>query len=1102
MTLCTTSTRLFLGNPISNAAEAACVRRLLQDFQEAGVDAVILANFTLGPKRRQIDLLVATQETAIVIEIKAYIHPVYGNVNGSWSLQLDSGDRKELGNTNPYQQALENRFTVTDSLRDSDGLDVKEAVGGMLCLYPEASPGSTIPKGDFKLAIGGYGDLISLLKVPRTNALSLARWIAFAQSHGLNDQFKNPITAAKMTITQYQAAYQDLGWATLGPYIEPLFDGEQSTEELGTRSANGEQLQIIGPSGSGKTELLKRLGMACAKRGNLPVLIRARDFDREIGPLLRADTARYTSETVPALFTAAAAAGAEIILHIDAINDCPADRRADLIAALQAMRINYGVRIVLTGQEESTLPTSLCGALVSLKQPDAAQAQCLVEAHLGRALSEHEVSALEVVATAHDAAILAAMLSETNTIDGRFSLYHSFTRARLKAAATPQADRGLADLATAMRTGFISTMTKASAERIVDPNSGATISAVTAAGLLWSEGNRIGFRHDLLGDFFAAEAVLRRAVNPAELNMLVRLPIHAELREFILGGCTTTQEIDMLLSNSPDLRLLRSALSGRAGSKAKDYVISRMLDLIAQLKRNYQKIELALPEDATSASGLSSLVPNFPETGDDQAIDKLYLDLIPFGLGDGILPDLIELFASTDQHLIAEADRLREENKDFRLAWRAAAFGTVYGMHLHPAPRHLQNLLQAIQNNRFQQSEEGVLLKQTEQLDAFENLSVGLLFLRLSILRLSPKEPMPARFPELLQQVWTSQVYHLRLLICDIIRFRGRDLEETDRTAVREMLNEHLSNSNIWLNSIVIDALEGVDGIEHDFTVESAVDEYEEMLTLPETPENCSLAVSAVTRTYDHPFRDQYWEAFYEALAVEKRQALLLRGLRDRPGDPWFISDILRALRRDPTPDAEQELQRLAAGPLLHGHSHQYAILAFAEAIALLATLGLPLNVTEPVPDTLAMRAWYEAAPLIHVLNGGDATPSVDTFVACGFAEAFDVVQRLHREARNIGLGEHVEIRFETYWPNMVHQLVREVLAKGYVAVSVFDRGHFGNSLNADHIDVALQLMARVGRATDINLVSFWLDHPVYGEQALATARVLEVKQAESTTSH
>jgi energy-coupling factor transporter ATP-binding protein EcfA2 len=1093
MTNRVTSIRLFRGAPVTDPAEIACARRLRRDLSAAGINAILLANVTLGPKRRQIDLIVATAATAIVVEIKAYIHSVRGGVNGRWSIAQDDGSRRALDGANPYQQALENRFTVTDCLRGRDGSDLKDAIGGMLCLYPTPPAGSAIPAGDFKLSIGGYADLLALLKLPRANALTLEQWEAFAHANGLANESDRPPSAAEQIMAKFHAAHADLSRATLGPYVEPLFGGDESSEGLAARSAEGEQFQIIGPSGSGKTELLKRLRAACAAGGNLPILIRGRDFDRDVGPLLRADTARYTSATVPTLFRAATGAGAEIILHVDAVNECPADRRADLIAALQAARINYGARIILTGQDEIALPASLTGATISLQQPERVQAQRIVEAHLARPLRDSEVQALEVVGTAHDAAILATVLDRASAIDGRFSLYHAFMRARLGAAA-PQAFRGLADLATAMRTGFLRAMPMPAAERIVDPQDVSRIQTARSAGLLWSEHGRVGFRHDLIGDFFAAEAVLRRADSPEALAALARQPIHAELREFLLGGCAMTSEIEALLSNAPDSRLLESALSGRAGQKAKDYLLSRMRDLIADLKRRYVEIELTLPDGVTSARELSSLVPALadPESG---SIDDLYLNLIPAALDNGLLPDLLDLFAAVDRRLVDEAARLKKRHPDFRLAWRAAAYGTVYGMHHFTGARHLQNLLNAIQNSWAHRDEKHGTLGLAAYLDAFEALSVGQLFLLIAALRCARDEPMPSRFPELLQHVWRTQVYHLRLMISDIIRFRGSELAEIDRETVRELLNGYLSNDNIFLNSSVIDAMAGVGGIEHDFTIEAAVEEYEALLAMPESPEACSLAVSAVTRTYDHPYSDLYWEAFYDVLAVEKRQALLLRGLRERPGDPWFIADILRALRRDPTREAEPELQRIALWPRLDGHSHQYAILSFAEAIGLLATLELPLVPPDAPPQDATMRAWYHAAPLIHALNGGEGNPSVEAFLACGVSSAFDVVQRLRREARNIGFGSHPDIAFESRWPDMIRDLSRAVLTKDYVAASAFARFQFGRSLEEDHVDAALQLLAIVGRPTDLKLVQTWLPHARHGEQALATARALEAER-------
>lgn len=88
------SIRTYCGDSLTNSAEIACLRRLERDLKAGGIDAVVLANVILGPKRRQIDLIIATTATAIVVEVKAYVHPVLGNVNGPWSIEQDDGGRQ------------------------------------------------------------------------------------------------------------------------------------------------------------------------------------------------------------------------------------------------------------------------------------------------------------------------------------------------------------------------------------------------------------------------------------------------------------------------------------------------------------------------------------------------------------------------------------------------------------------------------------------------------------------------------------------------------------------------------------------------------------------------------------------------------------------------------------------------------------------------------------------------------------------------------------------------------------------------------------------------------------------------------------------------
>lgn len=1093
-------TSLYLGAPIDNAAEAACLRRVRAKLEATATDAVLIANITIGSKRRQVDLIIATATTAIVVEIKGYVHSVSGGVNGPWTLVAGNGVSKSLGATNPYQQTLTNRYAVTDALAGQVALDatlLKSAVGGALCLFPAPAPHSALPISDFKIAVGGYAELIEELGKQRRNALPLDVWHGFANSLNARNEASAAPTQAERLISDYLAAFADLGRATYGPYIEPSFDGDHSTSAVAARIADDEQVQVSGPSGSGKSELLAQLTRLAAAANCLPIPLRAGDFEGKLAPLLQSAIARCSAVRTATLMKAAAQAGTEIILFVDGVNECRPARRNDLISALQAARINYGARLVIAGQDDTPLPDILSGRHIRLLQPDRSQAERLVAAHLGRPLNSDEADAVEVVATAQDAALLAAILHKPGTIDGRHALYRGFTQARLEAAGRPELNKPLADLATAMRKSFVAVMPAAAAEHILDAANPQATTAAVKSGLIRIDGNRLAFRHDLIADFFAADDILRRNRAPAELSFTARLPINAELREFLLGGCANNSGIEALIGDEPDPRLLRSALDGRAGQKARQYVMSRLRDLIGRLGDRFCRIVLALPEGTKGARDFHSFNLTLPAEPRIVPSDAAFLNLLPHALGrEGILDQLLAMFGAIDLRLLAEAERLRASHPDIRLAWRAASFSTVYGAHFHPDGCELQNLLSAIQNSWVGEEGGKPPLDVRSRLDKFEALSVGQLFLLTSATRHAGNEPLPSRFPELTQHVWDTRIYHLRLFICDIVRWRGRELPEGDREILRDMLNGWLSNDHVLMNSIVIDALEGVDGIDVSLTVEDAVREYEVILEQPETPDSRKLAVSAVTWTYDHPFRDVYWEAFYDVLAVDKRQAILMRGLRDESGDPWFIDDILSALRRDPTPEAAPELQRLALAPRLDGHSQQHAVLVYADAIALLAELDISLRPNEPPPDAADSRAWYRAAPFVHALNA--PTPctgrawGLETrqLLDCGTAEAFDVIQRLSREVRV--LRHPTKADFERLWPEMVIGLCRAALTPGYQAASIFERKFHDRTLTDDHVDFALAMMATIGRSTDLGLIRSWLVHPKHGERALATARSLE----------
>ena len=149
---------VFYGAPISNGTELRFLARVRRHLKAEGVAAVILANFHLGPKKRQIDFVIATARQCVAVELKGYRRPVSGTENGDWKMTVGSVVHS-VGF--PYDQALSNRFAVSDALKEKIAPigDPRGSVSGLLCV--------AIAARDFD------GQLLPLLKVAISRATNI-----------------------------------------------------------------------------------------------------------------------------------------------------------------------------------------------------------------------------------------------------------------------------------------------------------------------------------------------------------------------------------------------------------------------------------------------------------------------------------------------------------------------------------------------------------------------------------------------------------------------------------------------------------------------------------------------------------------------------------------------------------------------------------------------------------------------------------------------------------------------------------------------------------------------------------------------------------------
>jgi len=1096
--------RVFIGAPITNRTERKFLAQVRQSLQAAGEDAVILANFQIGSDHRQIDFLVATTVQAVAVELKGYRHPVVGTESGEWEIRCGDSSRS-IGF--PYAQALNNRFALTDALRRllRERIDAREAIAGMLCIYPEVPGGSSIPLSNRKLAVGDFAAFRDLLRRRSSLPLPLSKWEELAERLNLA-----PLSAAaheeeRAVVGEYLAHCADLAEVAAGPFVEAHLDqgeGQKPLPPLVPMLSNGGRIHLVGPSGVGKTRLVVRLVAEAARQGILPLAVAARDFEGQLLPLLRKCVARGTARRFETVMGAAEVTGTPILVCVDALNECSRDRLPELVSALQTATLRYGATILLTGQTLPDLPVTLDGEIIKLAQPDRDRARRLTEAHLGRPLETAEATMLEIVASAQDASVLAEVLSRHSSVDGRFALYHAFTLDRLpESPHRYDLHAALGELAMQLRESYATKIPASASARLLGQFIGNGIAGARAlaeaeaAALVIREDGDVRFRHDLIADYFAADRLLRRT-GEADLVQEAIRPINGELQEFILGGCSTSQEAMRLIDADLADATVDAALYGRCGERPRRILLDRCQDVIARIEAAYSTLHFTLPTEGDELPGRAA--PFFPEPfnlspGEMKAV---------FALSAAVNADLFErvmrMFDTVDAHLWAEARRLRAENPDLKRNIPAMVFGSLYGEHFQPEGADLlRRLFNNIVNERIIRRNAPLAVDVNAELDRFESKSPGQLFLLLSMHRscIGTDLALPCRTTKLIPHVWRLGIYHLRLLLMDMIHLNGRRAPQEQREEIFDILNGYLSD-NAWINMIVIDALSAVGEIEFGLTPENIAADYEEIARQPLTEDIGRRALSAYVATYDHPASDLFSEAFFEGISAETRSAVLVRALADPDADPMSLDFAIRDLGRHMSTEAVPLLRKFALAPKAQTGSIQASVALFAEAISQLARLGEPLPALPDPSADADLRAWQMVRPLIHAFNLSPEPSQriIDefwaSFRAAGEAAAVNVLLRLMREC-GVFRGD-VRLEFIRFCSDGVRELCLRVLEPNYVPSTMFRPYERPNELLRRHRQFALACLAEVGRSSDRNHLECWREDPTVGTDAIRALRAIE----------
>src|SRR5713101_1524065 len=211
----TPTIELLIGSPVSGE-EARFLKQLFADFD--GQNVLILANFDVSSasRSRQIDFVVVTDSHTELLEHKNFNGPVFGSDNGAWKLKSFSGHLVEYQGENPWSQASQAKFVLSDAMRafSSGGAapgPLNQAFyrefDASVCIYPQIATGSQLTAGNFKAWVRGYQDcLTSIRSRPIPSNWRIPEWRNFA-----TDALKlRPATLPQAIDPQVSAAFDRL----------------------------------------------------------------------------------------------------------------------------------------------------------------------------------------------------------------------------------------------------------------------------------------------------------------------------------------------------------------------------------------------------------------------------------------------------------------------------------------------------------------------------------------------------------------------------------------------------------------------------------------------------------------------------------------------------------------------------------------------------------------------------------------------------------------------------------------------------------------------------------------------------------------------------
>ena len=987
-----TNIRLFLGDLIEDPGEQALISRLQRDLGCLGVSATLYANFFPVTRRpRQVDLLVRTTHRTAHVEIKSLRrdYPLRACLNGPWVQLLPDDTERSLG-TNCGRQAREGTFAISDAARDMarNGVVVepegglKRYIDSLVCIWEVIPNGSDIQVPPY-VTVLSYDGLLERLTTPgRTVPWSDGDWDAFARSLRLFqlDADSEPERRRRSNlgmIREYRLLARSSLADGLGTFVDVGAADDDGSEEDATdvsrRIEGGSVLAVVGPSGCGKSFLAKHLAVRQCDDGCMAVWIRADQYEKgRFKELLARAMAPFSAQRWSALVEAAEESGTALTVFVDGLNECPSPERGQLIQQLRAFTLRYRANVLITSTTDDGLRDTLSAAVLRVREPSELTRGAILIAHGAK----HPERISEQFRTPYELKIAAECESELHENVPVTELHAAYIR---RFARTEQIRAGLRSLAGRLHANLRSSMPLHEASVILNSLDRGLVPGqadeVLDCRLLDVDHHRVRFRHDLIGQFFAAEEVVCSATSGKNLGWLLDAPANTVLTEIALSLEGDPTRVWDALRTLATPELIFSALTAGYGPDVAEIAAQEVGDAIRRATASTATVTATF----TSTGGLfGRWTTEHPWTEWERAL----MSAAGKGLTRGLFVDEVcALIDRTDEVCLAQALRLRTEGDR---TWISRVVAATYA--LPAAPDEGKGLAASYIVRAFETTR--MMARDWRPCGLAGSLAAGAGArswgrLYLALLSTDFRDVRDqALFASLLRRAWGANGYHLRLEALRVAAFFS-GCDEPYRSEILGVLWT-LESKDVNLQSSLLEVLAYFGEIENETTAEELRTHIRTTISHTEDIEYCRMASGIVASQFeDQAIFGPYFEAIEGLTHKEKTQLFTMAA---RGSDPALSGSLDWTLRQlaDLVPIGDAKIDCAAKsifatfldGPVEDAIAPQEAVNTCLQAIRGWAKFEAAL----PVATGLApeQRNWRLVANLLLCYERHDAFVDVE----------------------------------------------------------------------------------------------------------------------------